>query len=329
MRFTIEQVLSGEANTFFDTFGYFLISGVMSQRDTSVLKKEFDTSVCRNTNLSRLGLKRKSFMGNTMMVPSLADNSPLIRDVMSKNRIFDVPDAIFGKNYRYWGSDGSLFAYGSLWHRDTALLGRQLKMNFYLSGGGKHSGAFAIIPGSQHMLDKYGNNIGHLCAWPNQAHSGGMAESGLIPSSNNPNSFKYAYGFRGKSGSLPHQLIEFKKGDVICFDNRAVHCVPRPVIPKMRRLITMMFSEYPSHPKTKHEKEICKQANILKQLECNEYNVPAISDEMKHFFNSIGKSAACNDLGDIKPSGENEWTGFHKSQSDDLKGFLTCNYRPM
>jgi hypothetical protein len=328
MKITQEEI------NFFKTFGYLRLKNVFSSSEVSFLDRHFSSYYNKFFRESFLFIKLKAILkGITCMVPSFADNQPEMMSLFLEKGLFDIPKQILGESVQYWGSDGSLFAYGSLWHRDTATLANRLKMNIYLNSGGKNTGAFRIIPGSQKMGDEYANNLSLACSWPGSSFAGGMSETRYLPATLSPRLNLFARIFKRKLADIPHQVIEFNVGDVLIFDDRALHCVYRPLYPKVRKLITLLFNEmsivdrvHVSQKIDMTSTSINNELRILKQLECNQYNVPCYGAGVSEIFDKYNYSSYLSMLSDIAPNCESDYKGKHIPQSEDLAKFLTKNY---
>jgi ectoine hydroxylase-related dioxygenase (phytanoyl-CoA dioxygenase family) len=334
--FTVNEVLSSEsARNFFNCFGFVKIKNCFNNNEINFLLNSFDNTYENYFKKSKLNLKKEAlFQKKTMMVPNFVDNSPEILNLFLTRKIFDIPKVIIGKDAKYWGSDGSLFAYGSLWHRDVSLKARQAKFNLYLSDGSPSSGAFRIITGSHHIFDSYSQLLQKGCSWPRSAHLGGLSEKGFFPTTINPNSFKAGLSRFINANEIPHIIVPFKKGDLLIFDNRTIHCVYRPFIPKIRRLVTLIFTDYPTndykHPALNADlsfSEINKEVMKLKEFEVLNYNVPAVGKLIKDFFIAHNYDSYIDSFKDLYPNNEKAWAGYHKMQSDDLANFLESNFK--
>lgn len=320
---------------FFKTYGYIRLKKIFDKSEVKLLKKKFDDYYECYFNEPFIKTRTKALLrGVTSMVPSFADNQPDMMKILLEKGLFDVPKQILGNNVQYWGSDGSMFAYGSLWHRDTATMARRLKMNIYLNSGSERTGAFRIIPGSQHIGDEFSNHLSLGCSWPGSSYSGGMSETGYLPETLSPKLNFLSREIKKRSQpDVPHQIVEFNIGDVLVFDDRALHCVYRPLLPKVRRLITLLFNEMSTEARTHISSEIDQSAEsinnelrILKQLECNQYNVPCYGKDVAKLFDDYGYGSYLSLMSDISPNTESSYQGNHIPQSADLFKFLTKNY---
>ena len=105
---------------FFKTYGYIRLKKIFDKQEVKLLKKKFDDYYECYFNEPFIKTRTKALLrGVTSMVPSFADNQPEMMKILLEKGLFDVPKQILGNSVQYWGSDGSLFAYGSLWHRDS------------------------------------------------------------------------------------------------------------------------------------------------------------------------------------------------------------------
>ncbi len=321
---------------FFKTFGFLKIKNIFNKKELSHLKKWFDHDYEAYFKTSIEKIIINSLLKNqTFMVPSFADSNLGMLNLLYDKGMFDIAQDLIGSNVRYWGSDGSLFSYNSLWHRDTATVANRCKLNLYLNSGGKNSGAFRIIPGSHIIGDEYTNLLGNACAWPDSASLGGLNEKGLLPNTRSPNqSFFRNLLLRNSLPEIPHHIIEFNEGDLLVFDDRALHCVYAPMLPKPRRLITLLFTEYVDADRSVTANSISFDRNSindevvgLKQMECNQYSVNAYPGQLMEFLSAKGKESYISNLGNLKPETVNIYDGVHKEQYSDLKSFLRKNYR--
>lgn len=329
------MIITEQQKYFFNTFGYLKIPKVFSSKEISKLKTEFDKSYIEFFNESMMKTFLKAILKQeTKMLPAFADNVDYIQNLFYEKGLFDkLPEKLLGKDYRYWGSDASLFSYGTAWHRDTATVAKNIKINLYLNSGSENFGAFRIIPGSHHIGDLYTNYLGKACAWPNVNNEGGMSEANLLPKNYSPSenflfkkNLKNIFKKKYKKIDLPHHVVPFKKGDLIIFDNRLVHSVFAPRIPKTRRLITLIFVEYPNNSSDTKKHGVCEELRFLKQHECNQYNVNCYSDKMINFVKNKNLEKIIGDFEKIRPQKNLKYSGIHTDQHLDLKKFLTRNY---
>jgi hypothetical protein len=322
MECTVNQLMNErQYQNFFDTFGYIKIVGVFDSKEVSYLKKLFSNNYEQYFKKNYLRILIDVYVRKkTFMVPSFADENVDLLDILRRKNLFSLAKILLGSGTQYWGSDGSLFGYGSLWHRDVATRGRRLKMNIYPSSGGVFSGAFRIIPGSHKISDEYADQLARACAWPYAANKGGLNENEYFPETVKPSSWQKIFK---KKNELPHVVIKFNKGDILLFDDRAIHCVYAPLFPKARKLITVLFCEFPADDR----KNIASENIALKKMECSQYSCAPYGKNIQSFFAANGLENMAQKFRDIEYDCDRDYSGQHKDQFDDLKKFLTQNYR--
>lgn len=328
-------MLTDKDRYYFNTFGYTKIKKVFSKNEISKLNNEFNKIYKNYFQESMFKIISKAILKEeTKMLPCFTDNSDFIQNIFFNKGLFRaIPEKLLSHGYRYWGSDASLFAYGTAWHRDTATKAKNIKINIYLNSGSKNFGAFRLIPGSHHIGDKYTNFLGKACSWPNSNYKGGFSETDLFPENYSPSenlffkrNIKKILNRNQSKIDLPHQFVEFEEGDIIIFDNRLIHSIFAPRIPKIRKLITLIFVEYPEKKISQSDKEICEELKFLKQHECNQYSVNCYTDKIIKFLKSNNLDNIINEFENIKPKMNLNYSGKHAEQYPDLKKFLTKNY---
>lgn len=330
------MLIDKQSVNFFKTFGFLRLKAVFSAQEIKVFKRIFDSIYEASFKRKMTTILVESILRKkTYMLPSFADGNTDLLDIFIKKKLFNIPQQILGSTCQYWGSDGSLFSYNSLWHRDTATLAGRCKMNIYLNSGGQTGGAFRIIPGSHLVGDAYSNYLGNACAWPNSPYLGGLNENGVLPATRSPSaSYLTTRLTRSTLEDIPHVRIDFNIGDILLFDDRAIHCVYAPVIPRPRRLITLIFSEQLREDKSVisntldlRKTSINEETVQLKQLECNQYNVNAYPEGLVRYLQKKQLGDLTEVFCDIRPQENRAYAGEHIAQHSDLKSFLTKNYR--
>lgn len=320
---------------FFKTFGFLKVKNLFNKKDIASLKKWFNQDYESFFKKSIESIVLNSLLRNhTFMVPSFADNNLKMLELLYDKGMFQIAQDLLGDSVQYWGSDGSLFSYNSLWHRDTATVANRCKLNIYLNSGGKNSGAFRIIPGSHIIGDQYTNLLGNACAWPEAANLGGLNENGLLPQTKSPSkSLLKNFVTKTDLPDVPHHVIQFNEGDLLVFDDRALHCVYAPILPKPRRLITLLFTEFMNTNRSVAANSISfdkdsinNEILTLKQMECNQYSVNAYPEQLIKFLSNKGKDSYISNFRNLKPQTEEIYDGIHKEQYADLKSFLRKNY---
>jgi hypothetical protein len=175
--------------------------------------------------------------------------------------------------------------------------------------------------------------LGHALSWPDASPLGGLNEKGLLPISRSPKSSLLKNLLTNKL-DIPHEIVEFSAGDVIIFDDRLLHSVFAPILPKPRRLITMLFTEYLSESKKSilssddlSIDKINSEIISLKQMECNQYSCDAYPSKLVDFIKNKGRFNNIEKLISIKPVSQKNYDGLHKGQHKELRDFLVNNYR--
>jgi len=319
---------------FLNAFGYVVVKNFLSSKEIEFLKQKYDGIYTKHfndpwKNIASNTIKTKS----VLMIPSFIEKDQELSEFLIEKNILELGESVIGSGAQYWGSDGSLFAHGSRWHRDTATVGRRLKMNVYLSSASAMTGAFRIIPGSHNIGDEFSNHIGRATAWPESAHLGGFSEKGYFPGTISPVSRAKKLYLKSKKQHVPHHTISFDKGDVVLFDDRALHCVYAPVYAKLRRLITILFSEQPQQMKSHissainfDPKKIDEETSTLKQLECNQYSCSAYDKDFLQLLDKKGKGRYVSQMRDIHPNLDAGFDNVVRQQGIDLREFLVKNY---
>lgn len=323
---------------FFRAFGFLKFKNVFRKSELVSLKTWFDSNYEKFFNCSMKQILMNSILKHkSHIIPSFADNDERIFSLLYEKKLFDLATALLGPTMQYWGSDGCLISHHTHWHRDVATIAKRCKFNLYLNSGSANSGAFRIIPGSHKITDNYSNMLGHAVAWPEPDPLGGLNESGLLPETRSPKHSILANLFRKHSlPDIPHHIIEFSEGDLLVFDDRAIHCVYAPIIPKPRRLITLLFTEYYDRQPTTSSntfnfsmESINDEVIQLKQWECDHYSIPTYPSNFINVLQTKGKLNHIRKLAYLKPrsDGKQEEKGAYNPQSSDFKIFLRKNYR--
>lgn len=283
LNISIAEILeSDSAINFFNCFGYLHIKNFFEINEINEMKKSFDLTYKSFYAKPYFKILYDSIVKKQgHLVPNFIDNNPEILKILEDKKIFNLPKRLLGKDTIYWGSDGTFLSYGSPWHRDYATLAKQCKINIYLQ-----SGKFTIIPGSHHILDQYSQLLQKSLYWPNDEKSSGMSKDNFFPPNDSLNNKLFV-----ECKSLPHFSISFKKGDLIIFDNRLIHSVPFENLPRPRRLITLIFSDFsskgyeiPSYAKKIKSQQITSELIKLKNIEIEKFKVDGISKKMLNFF---------------------------------------------
>ena len=312
------------AINFFNCFGYLHIKNFFELREINKMQKSFDCSYKSFYAKSKFKILYNSIVKKQgHIIPNFIDNNPEILKILKNKKIFDIPKLLLGKDTIYWGSDGTLLSHGSPWHRDYATLAKQCKINIYLQ-----SGNFTIIPGSHHILDQYSQLLQKSLYWPNDSIDTGMTKNNFLPRNDTLKNKLFE-----ECKSLPHTTILFKKGDLIIFDNRLIHCVPFENLPRPRRLIAVIFSDFSSTGYEMHSynrsvssQKITSELIQLKNIEIEKFKVDGISDEMKAFFEENSMKMFTKLYKYTKKNKGGKFTGHHQPLNNNCK-ILSKNFK--
>jgi ectoine hydroxylase-related dioxygenase (phytanoyl-CoA dioxygenase family) len=316
------------AINFFNCFGYLHLKNFFELREINKMKKSFDCSYKSFFAKSKFKILYNSIVKKQgHLVPNFLDNNPEILKILKNKKLFDLPKQLLGEDAIYWGSDGTLLSHGSHWHRDYATLAKQCKINIYLQ-----SGNFTIIPGSHHVLDQYSQILQQSLYWPNDSpntpEDTGMNKNNFLPRNNTLKNKLFE-----ECKSLPHTTISFKKGDLIIFDNRLVHCVSFETFPRPRRLIAVIFSDFsstgyeiPSYNTSVSSQKITSELIQLKNIEIDKFKVDGISKEMKDFFEENSMQMFAKLYKYTKKNKVGKFLGNHQSLNENTE-ILSKNFK--
>jgi len=221
---------------YFDTFGFIVIRNFLTMNDFEILSEEYDHQYALRT-----GPKPDRDM---QFLPNFVDSSALFTDYFFSNAMQNVYRYFAGEDYLYLGSDGSRFITSSFpWHRDWFTRVPIMKFNFYFNRDDYAGGKFCVIPGSNFPGDVYTAMIQKAMSWPMQnKKAGGLAENGWLPETVN---YRQHLLEQKQSGlpSVPHAELTLRRGDVVIFDHRCVHCVQATYPEVTRNLLTILLSK--------------------------------------------------------------------------------------
>lgn len=179
-------------------------------------------------------------------LPYFAEDSKYFTTLLSSKKMTEMFKYFCGENWLYLGSDGSRFSTTSFpWHRDWYTKVDLMKCNLYFNTIPFIGGRFLLIPGSHNIGDTYGRRIQKSISWPMQNKKpSGMNENNHIPDIVNPRG-KFSFGkiFSRSHFDVPHVKVNIKKGDLVIFDQRLMHCVETSFPQVTRRLMTFLISK--------------------------------------------------------------------------------------
>lgn len=253
-------------SNFYDTYGFLVVMSVLDKNEFNECVKEYDSEYKRRTGelsawemlVNRAGFSGPKKFGFKQVIaalykrgmaflPYFAEDSKYFTSLLCSEKFTNIFKYFCGENWLYLGSDGSRFATTSFpWHRDWLTKTELLKCNLYFNTVPFIGGRFLIIPGSQNICDTYGKRIQKSISWPMQnKNPSGMNENDYIPDVINP---RRRFGFlsilRGKNAfDVPHIKIKIRRGDLILFDQRCLHCIETSYPRVTRRLMTFLIAK--------------------------------------------------------------------------------------
>ncbi len=317
---------------FYDTYGFLVIRNLLSKQEFKECVREYDSEYKRRTGelspweilLNQLGFSGPKmysfrqvmtaiFRRGMSFLPYFAEDSKYFTSLLASTRMRDLFKYFCGENWLYLGSDGSRFATTSFpWHRDWYTKAELMKCNFYFNTLPFFGGRFLLIPGSQHVGDVYGRRIQKSISWPMQNKKpSGMNENEHIPDIINPREkFKF-FGRFSKTDAfdVPHVKIKVKKGDLVIFDQRMLHCVETSYPQTTRRLMTFLISKNAFDLPAEHESlEKFTRQEIMTDL------LDLIVNERNH----IGCQPWGAAYEESELSGSNHYIKIEKSDGSDL-----------
>ena len=186
---TSEFRLSAQQLSFFDTFGYLVLSGLLAD-DIDWITEEFE-AVFRDRNVAHDGTKRST------VVPFI-DQRARLCTLLDHPKVEGLIASLLGDDFNYVGGDGNFYAGDTAWHSDGFHdVGKFVKVALYLDPVADNSGCLRVIPGS-HRIDLYDK-------W--EACQARKADE------------LWAIEQR----DVPHVALESKPGDVVAFNHNLMH----------------------------------------------------------------------------------------------------------
>lgn len=237
------------------TFGFLVIKNFFDSEEYKKWIEEYDK--CYLNHFKKPFKEIMNKKAGQAMVPNFVDDSEYFSKVAFDERFIGMAKYFCGEDFLYMGSDGSSFRNSSFkWHRDWFTHTPVLKFNMYLNPSRFFGGNFMIFPGSQTPSDSYPNLLNRALAWPfGETRDGGMNERGFFPHTPSPRQPLFKSIRRrifGRRFQLPYTRLRVKRGDIVLFDQRAIHVVERTVPRVTRRLLTLLFAENPKSISQKH-----------------------------------------------------------------------------
>jgi hypothetical protein len=272
------DIESGNPNVknYFDTFGFVVIQDVLDKKEFKKYLKEYDAQYEIRANeytpwkmlLNRLGFsgpKKFGFRkiaheifkkGGMTFLPGFIEESEEYVELFLSKKMQKLFSYFCGDNWLYLGSDGSKFITTSFpWHRDWLTKIPIMKCNFYFNPLPFLGGKFLFIPGSNFESDVYAQMIQKCMSWPMQNKTpSGLNENDRIPIIKNPRNLLKPWNLfqKNEKFDVPYIEIRVRKGDLVLFDHRALHCVQSTWPRFQRRLLTFLIGKNAFDFKTNH-----------------------------------------------------------------------------
>jgi hypothetical protein len=139
-------MLTEEQKRFFDTFGYLVLPGLLTE-EIAWITEEFE-AVFRGRGVVHDGTKRST------VVPFI-DQRARLCTLLDQPKLTGLIGGLLGEDFNYVGGDGNFYTGDTQWHSDGFHhVGKFLKVALYLDPVTRDSGCLRVIPGS-HRLDLY------------------------------------------------------------------------------------------------------------------------------------------------------------------------------
>jgi len=139
-------MLTDEQKAHFKTFGFLVLRRVFTAQEIDEICRESDRLLLEN----RQG---KPFSGTRRQsVVPFFEHSPVLRQVMEDDRIYQLGIDLLGPNFILSATEGNLHVGDTQWHSagPEAEVVPHLKIAIYLEATTRDTGALRIIPGTNH-----------------------------------------------------------------------------------------------------------------------------------------------------------------------------------
>jgi hypothetical protein len=181
------EKLTTQQVDFFETFGYLVLPGLLSE-DIDWITQEFE-AVFTDRGLVHDHTQR------TCVVPFI-DSRERLSALLDHPRVEGVAASLLGDNFNYVGSDGNYYAGDTSWHSDGFhTVGKFIKIALYLDPVGRNTGALRVIPGS------------HYVGFPSEPRQARHS--------------KERWGI--EQNEVPAIALESLPGDVVAFNHNLMH----------------------------------------------------------------------------------------------------------
>jgi hypothetical protein len=136
--------ITAQQKHFFETFGYLVLPGLV-KAEIGWIGEEFE-AVFRDRGIVHDGSQR------SVVVPFI-DQRERLCTLLDQPAIVDLITGLIGEDFNYLGGDGNFYTGDTRWHSDGFhMVGKYLKVAFYLDPVTSSTGCLRVIPGS-HRTD--------------------------------------------------------------------------------------------------------------------------------------------------------------------------------
>ncbi|HXW82518.1 MAG TPA: phytanoyl-CoA dioxygenase family protein [Acidimicrobiales bacterium] len=187
-------------STFFDTFGYLYLPGLLAD-DIGWISEEFDAVWARRPDLQHDGAHR------TIYPDAFFNASARLARLIEHPVLSAICEELLGPDIAYYGGDGNYYAGDTGWHRDVfnipdgqegKSIVRHIKVAFYLDPLAATTGALRVIPGSHHLADSFARELDEFLLHKNN-------DIAVLPQ------------------DVPAVALAVTPGDIVIFDHRMMH----------------------------------------------------------------------------------------------------------
>jgi len=254
---TLTHPLTPEQLTFFNTFGYITLPGLLDDCIDEVIagfERVWESIGGGHDGQSHDGKQRSAclpFPGKDEYLATLVDNP----------KIHDIAACILGDDFNYTGGDGNLYVGDTQWHSDGYSGERlpSIKIAFYLDPMERETGALRVIPGSHFVGDRFADQVQDQIMTPDYQPSS-ISSWGIQPH------------------EIPAVSLDTKPGDVAVFYHNLKHGAFGGS--QRRRMFTMNFCErYPEERLDDFATMISHEARFITDTLYGPYMTQNISPE--------------------------------------------------
>jgi len=188
--------LTDQQKTFFNTFGYLVLPGLLKDRIDQVIS-DFE-EVFKKHGGGHDG-KPHDGKSRSCIVP-FPDKHERLASLLDDPRIHGLAVSLLGEDFNYMASDGNYYAGDTNWHSDGwHTHPMHIKIAFYLDPLTRDTGCLRVIPGSHIVGDKYAEGVNKVVRWDGTQ----------------------SVGVEGRD--VPCVAVETKPGDIAVFNHNTKH----------------------------------------------------------------------------------------------------------